>query len=71
MAKQAQSTDAASPESASLYEPERIYDVRLSRAVKVGRATIKPMGVHQMTGAALIDIVAREGEDAIVSAQPK
>ncbi len=54
------------------YEPRRIYDVRLKRAVKVGAATIRPLGVHQMTGAVLNAIVADEqGADAIVSAEPR
>lgn len=58
------------------YEPQRIYDVRLRRAVKVGAATIRPLGVHQMTGAVLNAIVADqeaagEGADAIVSAEPR
>lgn len=78
MAKQPQQIDAA-PAAASAadvssggkYEPERIYEVKLRRAVKIGAATIRPLGVHQMTGAALIDIVAREGDDAVASAQPR
>lgn len=54
------------------YEPQRIYDVRLKRAVKVGAATIRPRGVHQMTGAVLNAIIAdQEGADAIVSAEPR
>jgi hypothetical protein len=53
------------------YEPERIYDVRLARAVKVGAATIRPLGAHQMTGATLTAIVAEQGADAIDSAKPR
>jgi len=65
--QQTQGTAQAKPQD---YEPQRIYDVRLRRAVKVGAATIRPLGVHQMTGAALNAIVA-EQEDAIVSAEPR
>jgi lipopolysaccharide export system protein LptA len=53
------------------YDPEMIYDVRLSRTVMVGRARIKPLGGHQMTGATLNAIVDEEGADAIVSANPR
>lgn len=57
--------------STGSYDPETIYEVRLSRTVMVGRARIKPLGGHQMTGATLNAIVAEEGTDAIVSADPR
>lgn len=57
--------------SPSSYDPETIYDVRLSRTVMVGRARIKPLGEHQITGATLNAIVDEEGADAIVSANPR
>jgi hypothetical protein len=53
------------------FDPETIYDVRLTRTVMVGRARIKPLGAHQMTGATLNAIVAEEGADAIDSADPR
>jgi hypothetical protein len=61
--------ESATP--AGAFDPETIYDVRLSRTVMVGRARIKPLGVHQMTGATLNAIVAEEGADAIDSAEPR
>lgn len=57
--------------SSGPYDPEATYDVRLSRTVMVGRARIKPLGGHQMTGATLNAIVENEGADAIVSANPR
>ncbi|MBG0796853.1 hypothetical protein IYX23_03975 [Methylocystis sp. L43] len=57
--------------SSGPYDPEALYDVRLSRTVMVGRARIKPLGGHQMTGATLNAIVTEEGTDAIVSANPR
>lgn len=58
-------------ECALAYEPDRIYDVRLARAVRVGAMRIQPLSLHQMTGVALNGIIENEGADAIVSAIPR
>jgi hypothetical protein len=74
MARQPQRTTVApdaAPDATLAYEPDQIYDVKLARAVKVGGATIRPLGVHQMTGAVLNDIIAREGADAVSAAEPR
>jgi hypothetical protein len=64
-------THETQSEAPQLYEPTTVYDVRLRKAVMVGRARIKPLGVHQMTGEALNAIIASEGADAIDSAKPR
>ncbi|HEY8136268.1 MAG TPA: hypothetical protein VIF61_00410 [Methylocystis sp.] len=51
------------------YDPSAIYDVRLAQPVRVGRATIRPLGVHQITGETLNAIVEEHGADAVASAE--
>jgi len=56
---------------APAYEPETVYNVRLTRVVVVGRLKLLPRNAHELTGAALNGIVAAGGADAIESATPK
>ena len=62
--KEAEATPAA-------YDLTTIYDVRLAKIVKVGAATIRPLGEHQMSGEVLNGIVKEHGVDAILSARPR
>jgi hypothetical protein len=55
----------------SVYEPEVVYDVRLSRVVVLGRIKLLPRNAHELTGDALNEIVDLDGPDVIESATAK
>ena len=50
------------------YEPEALYDVRLTGIVRVGRLRLLPINRHQIVGAALNAVVAEYGAEVIESA---
>ncbi|MEH6691284.1 MAG: hypothetical protein V7774_08890 [Pseudorhizobium pelagicum] len=49
---------------------EKTYLVKLSRPVKRGAFTYKPLNEIEMTGKVLAAIVEQDGEDAIDYARP-
>ncbi|MGO4735985.1 hypothetical protein AB4099_05540 [Bosea sp. 2KB_26] len=50
------------------YQPDAEYDVRLARVVRYGGLKLLPRNACVLTGAALNEIVEREGEDVIDAA---
>lgn len=55
----------SSAKRAKNFDPERRYDVQLTRIVRVGGLKLLPRNQHQLTGAALNALVAEHGEDIV------
>lgn len=53
------------------YEPERTYQVRLTRIVRVGALRLLPRNEHQLAGAALNALVAEHGLEIVDAAVPR
>lgn len=52
------------------YDPDLKYTVKLTRSVKRGVFTHKPLNEIEMTGSLLIEIILAEGEEVIDYAKP-
>ncbi|WP_170986358.1 hypothetical protein [Rhizobium sp. LC145] len=50
--------------------PEKSYQVKLARPVKLGAFTYKPLNEIDMAGKVLAAIIEQDGEDAIDYARP-
>jgi hypothetical protein len=46
-------------------DPEKSYDVKLSRIVKWGRFTYYPLNIINMSGSLVAAIIAQEGEEVL------
>lgn len=53
-----------------IYVPEKRYTVKLTRSVKRGAFTHKPLNEIEMAGSLLIEIIDAEGEEVIDYANP-
>jgi len=58
-------------ETAPPIDPDRDYDVRLSRPVTFLSARLKPIDTHTMSGGILLALIDAEGADCVDSAQPR
>lgn len=52
------------------YDPEKRYQVKLARVVKRGPFTYSPLHEIDMAGSLLIEIIEKEGKEAIDYARP-
>jgi hypothetical protein len=53
------------------YQPGVIYDVTLTRPVRVGGLRLLPRNAHEIEGDALNALAKAEGEDVISAAAPR
>ncbi|OYW64653.1 MAG: hypothetical protein B7Z40_13460 [Bosea sp. 12-68-7] len=52
------------------FEPEGMFNVRLTKVVQVGRLRLLPINTHQMKGGVLSQIVSEHGPGVVDRADP-